>query len=75
MNSFLIIIVDRGIRRHPKAKRRLTISSYASLTAISERTPTRGTTVVTGVREDITSIHWNKTKIYKLYFSDFKVIF
>ena len=32
------------------------MSSYASLIAVSESTPIKGTAVVTGVREDITGI-------------------
>jgi hypothetical protein len=35
---------------------KLTISSYASLIAVSERTPIRGTAVVTGVRDEIIGI-------------------
>ena len=39
-----------------KTEKILTVSSYPSLMAIRVKTPTRGTAVVTGVSEDITSM-------------------
>ena len=35
--------------------------------AVRESTPTRGTAVVTGVNEDITSIDWNTNKHHSKY--------
>lgn len=44
---------------------KLTISSYASLTAVNANTPINGIAVVTGVNDDIAGINCNNNSIRK----------
>lgn len=56
----------------------LTISSVASLAAVTDNTNTRGTTVVNQDREDIAGITYNTTHIHthvRMCFEYWNVIF